>query len=195
MKNMASMVASTVARAEEEKLELWKVFREKLYDVFGDSSQKAIAQNKLLHIRQDGRSVEELNVEFTLLMIEAEMHESAGEILYKQALKPVIKSKIYESGTIPKNLQEWQERAKAIDLGWRESLVERRGTRNSGKLRVLLKKPEGFKRLPDEEFQRRRKEKACFKCGIKGHFSKECRVQARKMQEETMSETGEQDFP
>ena len=40
-----------------------------------------------------------------------------------------------------------------------------------------------FSRLPNEEFQRRRKEGLCFRCGKKGHAAKDCKVKQVKIRE------------
>ena len=170
--------------AQEKGLSLWQTTRLMFQEIFSNATAKAEAQNKLLTIRQGNEKVEEYTVRFTLLGFDSELREDALVIFYKRGLKAPIKQRIYETGNIPVTLKDWQDRAKAIDIGWRESQLERISQpKTFGKARVTQTTTFNNRpRLSDEEFQKRRNEKACFKCGLKGHFAKECRVKGRRAQ-------------
>jgi hypothetical protein len=194
-----TFLAKVVSRAEDSKVSPWDMIIKIIDETFSSATTKTIAQQKLYNVKQGNKTVEEFITDFAMLTNEAELDEELCLIFFKNGLKEIIRQRIYETGNIPENLKQWKERAKAIDLGWRESQVLKGNTNKEyGKARFV--KPgnpnQNRPRLSDDEFQKRRNDKACFRCGNKGHFAKECKVQIRQAQvEEVKEETPEQDFP
>jgi hypothetical protein len=195
--NIDGLLMSISTAAIEKKMGTWQAMKILFTEIFNDVTLKAAAQQKLLHIKQGNRSVEEYITEFSLSGMDSGLEPEVCEIFFKNGLKEIIRSKIYETGNIPKNLNEWKDRAKAIDLGWREAQLAKRSDGNFSKARFVQQGSSSKQRLPDKEFQRRREEKACFKCGMKGHFIKDCKVKVNRVQgqiEEETSEEPKQDF-
>ena len=160
--------------------------------------EKITAQHKLTKLKQGQESVKDFNIIFLLTSEIAELGKEAELLAYKKALKPAIRNRIYESGDIPEKLQEWMERALKIDKGWRESQIFMDRTEQpwrKGKIRVFnneSKKP--FNRLPDDEYQKRKKEGLCFKCGQKGHMANKCYAKARTLGNDKEEEESQEDF-
>jgi hypothetical protein len=192
--HQAKTLQTIAATAAAKSIGTWEAIKSEMQDTFGSASLAAEAQAKLRTLRQGSRRVEEYITEFTMLAMDSGISIQALGIFFKAGLHPQIKNRIYLSGIIPKTTEEWMDRAKAIDLGYREGLLDM-GTKPQvwGRARVNQINP-GFNRprLPEAEFQRRRQEKACFKCGTKGHFAKECRSQARQIQTQTKEESDEE---
>ena len=140
------------------------------------------AQYKMTHLRQGTESVKDYNTRFRLLSPQTQFDDQALLNFYRQGLKPIIRSKLMESGNIPTKLEDWQTQALDIDLGWRENQML-----NQGNPRPRIRVAEhvlsqDYKRLSDEEYQKRLKERRCFKCGKLGHMAKQCFAKIR-MQE------------
>jgi hypothetical protein len=192
--HQAKTLQAIAATAAAKSIGTWEAIKSEMQDTFGSASLAAEAQAKIRTLKQGSRRVEEYITEFTMLAMDSGITIEALGIFFKAGLHPQIKNRIYLSGIIPKTTEEWMDRAKAIDLGYREGLLDM-GTKPQvwGKTRVAQTNP-GFNRprLPEAEFQRRRQEKACFKCGMKGHFAKECRSQARQIQTQTKEESNEE---
>ena len=155
---------------------------------------KIESQSKIMKLRQGNRRVEEYNNEFKMLAHTAEVDKTAQLMFYKQGLKQPIKSKIYESGDIPTDLTTWMKRAIAIDIGWRESQLDRPPSTfpNQNRPRNRTMVTQTRPRLSDEEFEKRKKERLCFKCGKPGHMSKSCYVKNRTIKEEEIEEEGKE---
>ena len=186
--DQGKLMKDLAERATKNGINSWEAMKELLQETFGNVSIKAEAQHKLMHIKQGNRRVEEYVVEFKLLGMEAQLDGEALTVFFKEGLKYPIRQRIYESGKIPETVNEWAERALAIDIGWRESQLGKQSqNKNYGKARAAQTQQRG-PRLSEEEFQKRRNDKLCFKCGFKGHFAKECRVKARKTQVEETTE-------
>lgn len=200
LKDMNHFMLEASRISQEHELTPWDGLVEAFKRRWKSTTAKVEAQTKLQRIKQENDSVENYNLRFLMLSKEAEVGAEAQTLFYKRGLKAPIKQRIYDSGNIPTSLEEWQRRAVIIDTAWRESLLERQGSLPpKGKVRVfqgldsLSKQP----RLPEEEYQRRRKEGLCFKCGNKGHLANKCFAKGRRIKEEEVTSeepTDKQDF-
>jgi hypothetical protein len=191
--HQAETLQTIAATAAAKSIGTWEAIKHEMQDTFGNASLEAEAQAKIRTLKQGSRRVEEYVTEFTMTAMDSGIALDALGIFFKAGLHPQIKNRIYLSGVIPKTTDEWIQRAKAIDLGYREGLLDMGSKPQTWvKNRVAQVNP-GFNRprLPEAEFQRRRQEKACFKCGTKGHFAKECRSQARQIQTQNKEESNE----
>jgi hypothetical protein len=183
------------SQAKTHKVGMWEAAKLLFATVFKPQSTQAEAQQKLLHIKQGNRTVEQYNVEFTLIGMETGIDKTMTLLLWKQGLKPIIKQKIYESGNIPTDFDEWKERAKAIDLGWREYQAESKHYPRETRVRKTFEtKSYDRPKLSDEEYQKRRKEGLCYKCGNKGHLANKCFAKARRIPEVDKEQDTQEDF-
>src|ERR1700743_437588 len=191
--DQATFLKELTEEAQKLGKDAWETFVEQMKKTFMSVTLKIESQNKIMKLRQGNRRVEEYNNEFKMLAHTAEVEKTAQLMFYKQGLKQPIKSKIYESGDIPSHLTTWLTRAIAIDLGWRESQLDRPppSYSNQNKPRNRTMTTQNRPRLSDEEFEKRKKERLCFKCGKPGHMSKSCYVKNRIMKEEMDEEIKE----
>jgi hypothetical protein len=193
--SQADFLADLSAQATEQKVGMWEAAKLLFVSVFKPQSSKMEAQQKLLHIKQGSKTVEQYCVEFKLIGMETGIDKAMMLLLWKQGLKPIIKQKIYESGNIPTTFTEWENRAKAIDLGWREFQMENRSYPREGKIKKAFEsKTYDRPKLSDEEYQKRRKEGLCYKCGNKGHLANKCFAKARRMPEAEITDETTEDF-
>ena len=165
-----------ISKATEKGIGLWEAVKSLLEETFLNISTKTETQQKLLRIKQGAQTVEEYNTEFEILAMDAELDEPVMLMLWKQGLKPTIKQKIYESGNIPKERNEWVKRAKAIDLGRREFQAESAPYPQRERIRNTMIRPAGKPKLNSEEYQKRQMKGLCFNCGGKGHQLRNCEV-------------------
>ena len=168
---------------------LWNTYKQKFREQWKNHSNKEEQQYKLQRLRQGNDTLEQYKIKFSNAARETGYEEQALITYFKQGLKDAIKMRIYGSGIVPKTLDEWKDRATIIDAAWREGELNRSPIRRpippKGNLRSSqLQRP----RLPDEEYQRRRTNKLCFKCGKSGHMARECRSQARTVELKTIDE-------
>ena len=191
--DQAAFLKELTEEATKLGKDAWDTFVDQMKKTFMSVTLKTESQNKLMKLKQGTRRVEEYNNEFKMLAHTAEVDKTAQLMFYKQGLKQPIKSKIYESGDIPSDLTTWMKRAVAIDLGWRESLLDRPppSYNNQNKPRNRTMITQNRPRLSDEEFEKRKKDRLCFKCGKPGHMSKSCYVKNRTMKEEEEEELKE----
>ena len=172
----------------------WEAFKELFNMMWKGVTNKMEAQVALQRIKQGNDSVKEYFVKFKLLSSQVDFNEEASLLFFKRGLKEPIKQRIYNSGNIPTGLIGWYNRASEIDAAWREGELER-----SYSAKAWEKKPararateERRERLPDDVYQKRRKEGLCYKCGNKGHLAKSCFAKGRKAQPKETDETSDQ---
>ena len=195
--NVDGTLQEVVKVASDDKSTIWEATKKLFLRTFNTVTDKAEAQQKLFNLKQGSRTVEEFVTEFKMLKVLSEVDDNTSMVFFKNALKDVIRMKIYESGEIPEELNEWIERAKAIDYGWRESQLFKTQFKPTQAKTRFMNNQGNRPKLSEEEFKKRREEKSCFKCGKKGHFARECRSQIRQaeVQELTLEkEEVKQDF-
>ena len=192
--DQAAFLKDLTEDATKNGKEVWDTFIDQMKKTFMSVTLKIESQSKIMKLRQGNRRVEEYNNEFKMLAHTAEVDKTAQLMFYKQGLKQPIKSKIYESGDIPTDLTTWMKRAIAIDIGWRESQLDRPPSTfpNQNRPRNRTMVTQTRPRLSDEEYEKRKKERLCFKCGKPGHMSKSCYVKNRTIKEEEIEEEGKE---
>jgi hypothetical protein len=165
---------------------LWGTYKEMFRDQWRTHSNKEEQQHRLQHLRQGNDTVEQYKIKFANASKETGYEEQALITYFKQGLKEVIKMRIYASGNVPTTLEEWKTRATIIDAAWREGELNRIGPRKftprANVRAVTIQQGQRRPRLPDEEYERRKKEKLCFKCAKPGHMANKCFSQARTME-------------
>ena len=171
----------------------WDALKDIMKATFQNATLKTEAQHKILQLKQGNWRIEEYTLEFKMLAFQANIKPIAQTMLYKQGLKWAIRAKIYESGNIPETLSDWIKRATLLDMGWREMQLEKppsAGFQNRLRNQAMITHPQTRLQLLDEEFERRKKERLCFKCGKSRHMSNKCFVRNRVIKEE--EETNEE---
>lgn len=150
-----SFLKDLAQSTKDHEVGLWEAAKLLFTKVFCLQSMELEAQQRLLHIRQGNKTVEQYCTKFRLVGSEANLARDMTLVLWKQGLKPVIKQKIYESGNIPTTFNEWGNRAKAIDLGWREYQLERGPISKERQTRRTFEPANNQRtRLSDEEYQK-----------------------------------------
>lgn len=188
--NQGKLMKEIGDTARVKRCSIWEAIKIQFQNRFLNLTAMTESQHKLMNMKQGNRKTEDYITEFELTAMDAGLEDAALMLMFKRGLKPVIKQRIYDSGNIPQTIADWALRATAIDIGWRESQLERGSQNNTfSKARFAQgNNNTGKPKLSDEEFQRRRKEKACFSCGNKGHFAKDCRVKGRRTQTQEIQE-------
>ena len=198
MKELEQLLGMVATIVSEQGCGTWKAFEIFFRRTWKGISTKIEAQAAIQTIRQGNDSVEEYMTRFRLLLIEADIGNEAAVMFFKRGLKEPIKRRIYDSGNVPKNLDEWTQRAIIIETAWKESELDRKGSGwrpQTGKVRFIEDKKNNNKRLSDEEYQKRRKEGLCYKCGNKGHLAKDCFAKGRRIQEQEPNTTKSTEEP
>ena len=176
--DQAAFLKELMEESTRSGKEVWETFVEQMKRTFMSITLKIESQSKIMKLRQGNQRVEEYNNEFKMLAHTAEVDKMAQLMFYKQGLKQPIKSEIYESSDIPTDLITWMKQAIAINIGWRESQLDRPppSFTNQSRPRNQAMITQNQPRLSDEEFEKRKKERLCYKCGKPGHMSKSCYV-------------------
>ena len=187
LNELEDVLVNIATIAEAKACNHWEAFKHFMKKSFKNITAEMEAQTKLQRIRQLNETVQEFSNRFHLTAIDAGLDDKTLAIFYRAALKPVIKRRIYDSGEIPETLNEWETRAKKIDVGWMEGqlMMNESVKRTTGQIRSTEPRRE---RLSDAEFERRKKERLCFKCGKGGHMSRSCFAKNRTVTEETTQE-------
>src|SRR5579864_771105 len=202
MAEQETLLKELAKLSEETKTGMWQSFKLFVQSIFQNLSAEVEARHQLMHLRQGTMRLEEYHTKFRLLSQEANLATTEGLMCFKAGLKWAIKGKIYDSGNIPNTLDDWVKRAKAIEMGWREAQADRAFSFERpppGRVRTIESRREfnHSTRLSDDEFENRKKNRLCFKCGKPGHMSKACFAKNRTInsqEEEEPTESAQRNF-
>ena len=105
---------------EIQETETWEDFKAEVIDVFGGADLAEDARVALEALYQGKKLVEDYNIEFNSHASRAEYNDNALVMRYKKGLNSNILRALSHAEVIPKTLQEWQNRAAAIERHERE---------------------------------------------------------------------------
>jgi hypothetical protein len=168
----------------------YEELRRAMVQVFGDIDERKTAAKELQRLRQT-TSVRNYITEFQMITANLDWDDEALEDKFQEGLKQNIKDALIFFPTEPKNMEELFARAQKID---REQWS---GRNNHEWTRVRNKKNYSHSRHSQPEIrydrsgdvimtgakvnlEEAKKTGACFKCGMKGHYSRNCRQKTPK---------------
>ncbi len=100
----------------------WAVFEAELSAAFRPINQVGNAMHKLETLRQGGKTAEELNTEWDLLVGQAAIGtDSAATLIkaYQKVLNRPLLEKILDGDNIPTTIQIWKDKAVQLDNNYR----------------------------------------------------------------------------
>jgi hypothetical protein len=168
----------------------YKELRKAMTQVFGDIDERKTAARDLQRLRQT-TSVRNYITEFQMITANLEWDDEALEDKFMEGLKQNIRDALIFFPTNPKNLEELFERAQKID---REQWTGRNNHEWS-RIRSKGSYPRNRNDQPRIRYDQQgdvvmtgakvnleeaKKEGACFRCGMKGHYSRNCRQRTPK---------------
>ena len=167
-------------------------FRTRCEEAFRDPNKRTNAENQLGLLKQGSKTAEEFFQEFEQLRITAQYTDPHHETILIKYLHEAIRTStidsIYRQPALPVNYEAWKRTILNIDGLERRRAEQKRAAYSTQKVFTPTKKPETTN-VPQVrtgtgvidggqgqkmDVDKARSEGACFKCGEKGHFSKNC---------------------
>lgn len=176
------------SEGEEHRLATWTTFLEHFRTRFGEVDARHTAQTLLDNLRQESRTVEQLNQEFNNLAPRTGYNETSLLRLYERALKPWIGDAIYRMHPMPTTLEDWQRKAEDLDRqdqtrkAHRAHEIRPNRSRDAGRTSQAVAFPPPAQvttRTPPPgpipmDIDRLRRNRACHTCGQQGHLARDC---------------------
>jgi transposase InsO family protein len=182
-------------------------FKKRLEGTFGDVDKARNAERQLWRLKQVG-SVGDYASKFQQIISHLDWDEDMNIAKFEEGLKPEIQEKliwmerpatlgkmIEQAVKIDNKLQDFHMRRKERS-NWSSFYNKRTANYRSNDKRPAQPRNQGYadpygpqpmeldatqqSALSNEERERRRKERLCFRCGKSGHMSKDCKQQPRK---------------
>ena len=123
--------------AGEKEYELVKEFLESIKREFGGGKEKSVKVAELKRIKQGGKKMEEFVQEFKRV---ARGNRYKGYLLiekFKRGINRSIRRKLMEAKTQPGTIEQWCDRAIALDRNQRKSRQEEKRLREKKEKRTL----------------------------------------------------------
>jgi hypothetical protein len=169
----------------------YATFKQKLEESFGNIDELRTAERQLRYLRQTG-SAQQLAIKFRQIVTPLRYDDAIQIATFENMLKEEVQTELIKLDR-PDSIDKFIEMAVKIDnklfeikqkrqefQRWKKvggfpqyaNTSAKRGTQydKDGDVKMHLNAI-----VTKEEKERRKKEKACYKCGKKGHFAKQCR--------------------
>ena len=185
-------------------------FRRRCEEAFGDPNKRTNAESRLGLLKQGGKTAEEFFQEFEQLRITAQYTDPHHDtILIKylhEAVRTSVIDSIYRQPALPTGYTAWKTTILNID-GLERRRAEQRKAAFSPRVLLPAKRVE-MPSVPQVktgtgivyggrgqrmDVDKKRGEGACFKCGEKGHFSRDCPKNRRFNVRTLVQEMSEED--
>jgi hypothetical protein len=174
----------------------WKDFKAAVERAFGEADSKEVARLKFKAIRQGTRPASQYWAEFEKIISDLDYNDAIYIDQFKDGLHLDVQRQLALLGTLPKDITDFANKAILLDnrlFNFRmmqkkvnpwTTEIRRTTTFPSERRTPRLPDPEPmdldatrrpmFKKLSDDERNRRIKERLCFICADSGHGSRNC---------------------